>query len=56
MSINKDKDATNKYKEAMQKIMEKLGVSKKWSDKHVDILYQQRGILFYEDKPKEIKK
>ena len=50
MSINKDKDATNKYKEAIQKIMEKLGVSKKWSDKHV-VFYMAN-----EHKPKEIKK
>ena len=50
MSINKDKDTLNKYQEAMQKSMEKLGVSKEWSDKHV-VFYMAN-----EDKPKEEEK
>ena len=46
----KPEDVTNKYQEAMQKSMEKLGVSKEWSDKHV-VFYMAN-----EDKPKEEKK
>jgi hypothetical protein len=40
-------DVTNKYQESMETSLQKLGVSKEWSDKH---------LVFYmvtEDKPKE---
>ena len=51
MSINKDKDVTNKYKDAMEAGLQKLGVSKEWSDKHV-VFYMANE----EPKKEEIKK
>ena len=50
MSINKDKDVTNKYKDAMEAGLQKLGVSKEWSDKHV-VFYMAN-----EDRPKKEEK
>ena len=50
MSINKDKDVTNKYKDAMEAGLQKLGVSKQWSDKHV-VFYMPNL-----DKPKKEEK
>ena len=43
-------DVTNRYQKAMQKNMEKLGISKEYLDKHV-VFYMAN-----EDKPTEEKK